>query len=170
MVDVLKPSTLVFTPVTGKARIQGQALTRDPAGILVGRTGLSKYNVGGTEMMDGVARKLGLDPKNFSVTFGVNEAAGVIAVYPVVTLEGAVNSVRHSPKRRTASIHLGRVFEDYPELRPTANRDCDLFPGPDGEGKDCVMIVVNGSFVKGSKSESTQTAPAKPAEKKVETK
>lgn len=167
MVDVLKPSSLIFTPVTGKARIQGQSLTRDPAGVLVGRTGLSTFNVGGTELMDGVALRLGLDPKNYSVTFGVNEKAGVVAIYPVVTLDGAVNSVRHIPKRRIATIHLGKVFEDYPDLRPSANRDCDLFPGPDGEGKDCIMIVVNGSFVKGSKSAATQAAPAKRKEKAV---
>lgn len=134
----------VFTPVSIRPRHRGSSL-RNPSGCTLAPTGTSGLNLAGASDLDDLAAAARLDPNAYSVRYGVNEAAGTIAIYTVSPDASDSKMVRRK-KNGEMTIYLADVFDQFPPLRPVSKRTCSVSLATDNQGGRCLVINVNASL------------------------
>jgi hypothetical protein len=140
-----------FTPTLGARRG-----TRN---VIIDPTGKSRGNAAGSDAMDLLARELGKDPATYTASFGVNTELGIIGMYiDIPGAEGSV-AVKHS-KKRIVSFHLGAVFEEYPELKPSGRVEVKIERTIDAAGEPYIMIPMKQATPKVTRSRKKKTDPA----------
>lgn len=121
---------------------------RDPAGCTVSTTGLTQTNAAGFLLVEGLARKLGLDPATFALEYGVSEEKKQVAIYPVDAMTGGAAPVRRNKGRTVLTIYLKPVFKESPELRVKSKQQCGMFLDVDAEGDECVVLTLGTALNK----------------------
>jgi len=148
-----------FHRVRTKARIQGSA-RRNPPKAVVTPTGLSETNTAGADLFTKRALAESLDPKTYKTSYAVDTETGFIYIYTVSPQTVDSVSVRRDTKKHTITLYLEDVFDDTPDFRPTARRECDLSEGADQDGVACVVLAIRGSLIKPKGSASQREAAA----------
>ncbi|MFZ5828308.1 MAG: hypothetical protein ACOY94_28720 [Bacillota bacterium] len=121
---------------------------RDPARATVSPTGLTHTNTEGTLLVEGLARKLGLDPNTFALVYGASEEKKQVALYPVDAKTGGAVGVRRSKARTVLTIYLKPVFKKKPALRVSTKQQCGMFLDVDAEGNDCIVLTLGTALTK----------------------
>jgi len=119
---------LVTTPKPKRGEEQ-----RNAAGMAVYSTGRCPSNVGGAELVYSLARRLGMDPDSLYTQFRVDGEKGIVAIQLVRAQAPGAVPLRQQKKKRTVTIYLGGVFQDYPNLRVSSPKDVTLHLSPDGK-------------------------------------
>lgn len=121
---------------------------RDPPGCTVSPTGLTQTNTAGTLLVEGLARKLGLDPATFTLEYGISEEKKQIALYPVHGQTAGAVPVRRSKGRTLLTLYLKPVFVEAPSLRVKSRQQCSMFLDLDAEGNECIVLPLGTALTK----------------------
>lgn len=140
MAEKKQGSGRVFKRVT-TAPPQAGFFHQNTEGLLLYRTGRAKLNVGGTRLLERIAKEAGMEKGKYGVAFGVPEDEKVVSVYPANTgEEGVVGIRRYKSKVDNAGIHLGGVFLEHPALQAGFDRDCKVSREVDADGVPHLLI------------------------------
>lgn len=123
----------------------------DTEGGLLHSSGRLQLNTLGSEEWAALIREAGLHLDKAACLFGTNKAKGVVAAYPVDPLRPDIKPTPFrwtGPKKELASLHLGPVFKDVPELKPTGKRSVVVSRIKDKNGTPCLAIYLNIALAK----------------------
>lgn len=118
----------------------------DAEGGILYDTGRLPLNKLGSGLWVRLVKDRGLELEKAACLYGVNQAKGIVSVYPVDPL-AAVE--KPTPFRLTGvrqdrvSLHIGPVFEEVPELRPAGKRSVVVSRVKDKSGTPCLAIYLN---------------------------
>ena len=132
-----------FKKVLRSAKPFRSEINRDPPGALVFPSGLAKFNTGGTGYFLGLAAAVGIDPEEYSVVLGGDEAKKEAAAWVVKPRTEGASPVRRDPTKKTITLYLHEVFKDMPSLRPGSRRWCQVSTEDDPEEGTCVVISLS---------------------------
>lgn len=130
-----------FNRVSRSFNVSGGA-QRHESKITVKKTGAMRGNTGAKELMVEFAKDHGLDPNDFQVGLGGNEAIGQVALY--APKPGDTDLMKVTLYDNSVSVHAGQVFLEHPKLRPAGTVDCHLERTKDAKGVDCIAVHVGG--------------------------
>lgn len=128
--------------------LTGAQLRRAPAAAVVTPTGEARLNANSSILLGQLAHEAGLDPTQFSVTFGVNVSSELVAVYPVAHGTPGAAPVRMHKGRRVMSIHLSGVFQAHPSLRVDGRRQCAITVETTAKGVPCLVLGLQAALTK----------------------
>lgn len=148
-----------FRRVRIKPRLKGSN-TQHPSGGTVYPSGRTALNAAATDGFRSVASARGLDPVSCAVQIGVDSQTGVVAIYPVDPKAANAAAVRWTKDKRLATLYLVDVFDEVPELAPSARRQCAVSEGADPSGERCLFLSLNVSLIKRAAGSRKETAPA----------
>jgi hypothetical protein len=163
-----------FIEITETHVINGGALRGEP-NATVAPSGRAILNTEATIKWYALVHQYDLNPNQCSVTFKASRTSGRVACYP--SPEDAKGCMPVRSQGDFAVLHLGGVFKQVADLRPTGTRECVVKFEPDKKGRDCMMIsVANGAVKTGrrsssssSESQTAKSAKSSTAQPKTET-
>ncbi len=141
-----RPGLKRFRMVVRKFRTGETATKKGPPKLKIRPSGYSEVNVPGTTIFDDMARAAGLDQNAYGIVFGGDEAEGHLAAVVVELDTTGATPVRRDPTRNNITIYLDDFFTDFPALRPSRTRRCDIKVEPDGAGGSYALITLNAGL------------------------
>jgi len=134
-----------FKRVTRKYDVKNGARTK-AAHVVVRVTGLTRASLLATRLADHLAVEAGLDPERYHLYFEADEKLGIVGGFACDATEPGAMPVRRSDDGKSISFHLGGVFEDYPDLRPSGRRNCAVTRSVDQKGRPYLLIALGTSL------------------------
>lgn len=151
-----------FRPVIKTISVSGGA-RRDASGSTVNPSGLTPLNMNGSLIWMDLVKAAGLTLKESGAFFEADPDLQMVSATPLAPGTPGIMPVRVNES--VVTMHLGGVFEEYPQLRPTGRRAVTVTRGKDSQGRDCVVFLLGQAMTKrttsrGSNSSSSQSAEA----------
>ena len=131
---------------------------RAPAEVTLAPSGYATTNVAATEMIGATLAGTGELPQQINFAFDVNEASGLVGISLAQPGEPGAVPAMLSPDKRRYSLHLGGVFQEYPQLAATFIRKCPFKQDSDGQ----LVIALSAAVAarKGPEDQATKAAKA----------
>lgn len=146
-----------FEEVTGT--YSSTANRRHAKGGTVNKTGLTPLNVNGSKLLRQVIQDSKLDPDTCEVYLRANPFTRVVAVQVVSPGTPNSNSFRRDPAKKTYTLYLHTVFEQYPDLRPVEKTRVPVSRAT-VKGKDCFLISLKGVATRTGKRDDEKDSNA----------
>ncbi len=140
---------LEFERIQG-SRGSGSASTPDTEGGTLHPTGLLPLNKKGSALWAGIIRDQGLHEDKAACVYGYNKAKNVVSVYAVDPLSDQDPTAFRwiGKKKEKVSLHIGPVFDQVPDIRPTGKRSVVVSRIKDKSGTPCLAIYLNIALVR----------------------
>lgn len=132
---------IAFKRVTKSFNSSGGA-RRDEPKIAVSKSGASRGNIEGKELMMGFMQEQGANPNDFEISIGGDEATGQLALY--APQPGDMGLMKVTLHQHSIHFHAGGAFKEFPKLRPATTVDCHIERTVDANGVPCLAINVLG--------------------------
>jgi len=120
------------------------------AQVRLSRGGAVEGNVGATELLEQIAADRGLPPREWALSFQARLRMGQVACTPIPLPEAGkgTGGVRwHKGKGSDrAGWHIGGVFAQFPELRPSSEQCCLVTRGTGRDGGPTLIILLGAGF------------------------
>lgn len=121
---------------------------RSPESGTVRETGIIRLNMGGTDLMDELARAEKLDREKYSFRYGLDVERRLVAVYPVPhDTDGSAPVRRHKGKNYIV-LDLGNLFKRYPSLIIAREVTCPAMKDVDANGKECMILSLQNAVIR----------------------
>ena len=143
------PNSFDLTSVNTSFTVAGGS-KRAPALISVKPSGYAFTDLEGTLLFATYLSTEGISRENLKVYYGANPNTGFIGIYIDRTgLHPGAMAVRDGDT--VLYFHLGGVFKEYSNLRPTGNVECGITFGKDAKGVPCFVFNILKGVAKRSR-------------------
>ncbi len=117
---------------------------RGKATIVVKRTGFGGLNAAAHKLYLVSCRQLGIDPDQAAAELGVSEDESLVTVRLVEQGTPGSVPIRNYMRYRICTVHLGPVFEEYPDLIPEGKVACPVYLDENEAGEPILSIAIKG--------------------------
>lgn len=113
---------------------------------MVDKSGVTVMGVKGSGWLFQTAKVKGLNKEEFVVWFGVDEESGCVGIYTEAPGYPESTMIRVKRGGKAVQLHLGPVFEEHPDLRPSVKVDAMCTLERDDQGREVVSIQLRGAI------------------------